>query len=89
MTVLLLRFHCRTWKEIMMYVSDLVPDVFANALQLRFRRVDVAGCIDGNPFPHSAFDRIRRSVRRNEDRQLAVVEAANLDTSQPARVCPL
>ena len=66
----------------------LVLDVFRHAPQLCFRRVDIAGGVDGDAFPHGAIGRIRRHVGRNEHRHFPVFETPDPDPPLPARVNP-
>src|SRR5262245_14667694 len=62
----------------------LVLDVLRHAAHGGFRGEQIAGRIDGNPFSHRTRGRIGL-VRRHEDGDLAVLQAADADALQPAR----
>src|SRR5262249_53806890 len=67
--------------------TSLFLDVLCHAPHRGFCGVEIAGCIDGNPFSHGAVGRIGL-VRRHEHRHLAVLQAADANAPEPARVHP-
>src|SRR5215813_1811685 len=65
--------------------TSLFLDVLCHAPHRGFCGVEIAGCIDGNPFSHGAVGRIGL-VRRHEHRHLAVLQAADANAPKPAWV---
>src|SRR5262249_43984761 len=65
--------------------TSLVLDVLEHAPHRSLRGIEGAGRIDGDPFAHGPFGRIGL-MRRNEHRHLAVLQAADADALEPARV---
>ena len=64
---------------------SLIPDVLRHAAHRGFRRVQIAGRIDVDPFSHRSIGGFRL-VRRHEDRHLAILQASDANALEPARV---
>src|SRR5258708_8514477 len=65
--------------------GPLLLDVLRHAPHRSFGGVEIAGRIDGDPFAHGALGSVGL-VRRHEARHLAVLQAADANTPQPARM---
>ena len=65
--------------------SCLILHVFEHAANGRFRGEDIAGRVDRDAFAHGALGRVGL-VRRHEDRDLAVLQAAAANALEPARM---
>src|SRR5258706_10117323 len=79
--------HPHDEASVILASNPLVLDVFRHAPNGGFRRVEIAGCIDGDPFAHGAVRSIGR-VRWHEDRDLAVFQASRAYPPEPARMNP-